>query len=55
MFDADWNAAINISNRYRPTPFMLPIDGQLNFVGRYSQQTDSGLRKQDLQAAMSSA
>ena len=55
VFDADWNAAINISNRYHPTPFRLPIDGQLNFVGRHRQQADSGLRKQDLQAAMSSA
>lgn len=55
VFDADWNAAINISNRYHPTPFRLPIDGQLNFVGRHRQQANSGLRKQDLQAAMSLA
>ena len=41
VFDADWNAAINVCNRHRPTPFMLPIDGRLNFVGRYCQETES--------------
>ena len=34
VFDADWNAAINIANRYHPIPFKLPICGQLNFMGR---------------------
>ena len=41
VFDADWNAAINISNRYHPTPFRLPLDGQLNFVGRHRQKAKS--------------
>ena len=40
VFDADWNAAINICNRHHPTPFKLPIDGSLNFVGRSCQETD---------------
>ena len=40
VFDADWNAAINIANRYHPTPFMLPIDGGLNFVGRHRQRAN---------------
>lgn len=35
VFDADWNAAINICNRHHPTPFGLPLDGRLNFVGRH--------------------
>ena len=34
VLDADWNAAVNIANRKHPTPFKLPIDGKLNFVGR---------------------
>lgn len=34
VLDADWNAAINIANRKHPTPFIEPIDGTLNFVGR---------------------
>jgi len=40
VFDADWNAAINICNRYHPTPFRLPIDGGLNFVGRHRQKAN---------------
>ena len=43
VFDADWNAAINIMNRYldkRPTSFELPIDGRLNLVGRLCQRAD---------------
>ena len=42
VFDADWNAAINICNRHRPTPFRLPLDGSLNFVGRHRQQANRG-------------
>ena len=64
VFDADWNAAINIMNRYldkRPTSFELPIDGRLNLVGRLCQRADC--RKQavgsidptERQAAQSSA
>lgn len=40
VFDADWNAAINIRNRKRPGPFSLPLDGRLNLPGRPSQQAD---------------
>ena len=40
VFDADWNAAINIANRKHPTPFSLPIDGRLNFVGRHCQEAN---------------
>ena len=55
VFDADWNAAINIANRKHPTPFGLPLDGMLNFVGRHRQQVDSRKGQPALQAAMSSA
>lgn len=34
VYDADWNAAINIRNRKHPESFILPIDGKLNFFGR---------------------
>ena len=37
VFDADWNAAVNICNRKHPIPFDLPLDGGLNFVGRHCQ------------------
>ena len=34
VLDADWNAAINIANRYHPSTFELPICGKLNLLGR---------------------
>ncbi len=34
VLDADWNAAINIANRYHPSTFELPICGRLNLGGR---------------------
>jgi IS605 OrfB family transposase len=36
VFDADWNAAINIKHRYteRPFSFKEPLDGTLDFYGR---------------------
>ena len=34
VLDADWNAAINIANRYHPSTFELPICGRLNLDGR---------------------
>lgn len=34
VLDADWNAAINIANRYHPSTFELPICGKLNLIGR---------------------
>ena len=41
VFDADWNAAINIMNRYKhSTSFRLPIDGKLNLVDRPLQQAN---------------
>ena len=46
VFDADWNASINICNRKHPTPFRLPLDGKLNFVGRCSQNTNRWLGNQ---------
>ena len=36
VFDADWNAAINIANRFHPSTFDLPICGKLNLLGRPS-------------------
>lgn len=41
VFDADWNASINIMNRYKhSTSFRLPIDGKLNLVDRPLQQAN---------------
>ena len=38
VFDADWNASINIMNRYKhSTSFSLPIDGRLHLVDRLLQ------------------
>jgi IS605 OrfB family transposase len=36
ILDADWNASINIANRYskHPISFKLPIEGKLNLLGR---------------------
>ena len=47
VFDADWNAAINIMNRHlgkRPNSSCLPLDGRLHLFGRLCQRADS--RKQ---------
>lgn len=43
VYDADWNASINIANRYseHPIPFRLPVDGGLNFVGRLLSTSQS--------------
>lgn len=41
VLDADWNAAINIANRYRPSTFELPICGRLNLGGRPSSTGQS--------------
>lgn len=42
VFDADWNAAINIMYRYvkHSTSFELPLDGRLNLVDRPLQQAN---------------
>ena len=34
IYDADWNAAINIRNRKHSTSFNIPIDGKLNLIDR---------------------
>ena len=34
VLDADWNASINIANRYHPSTFTVPICGKLNLLGR---------------------
>lgn len=54
VFDADWNASINIANRYAmrkkvkgvelPISFNLPIDGRLNLVGRLYQLANCEIR-----------
>ena len=41
VLDADWNAAINIANRYHPSTFELPIYGRLNLGGRPSSTGQS--------------
>ena len=42
VLDADWNAAINIMNRYKHSnSFDLPIDGKLNLIDRVCQQPNS--------------
>ena len=56
VFDADWNAALNILLRKHPTSFVvLPLDGRLNLVGRRRQHANRGSGQPLLQAAMSSA
>ena len=54
VFDADWNASINIANRYAtrkrvkgielPVSFGLPIDGKLNFTGKPYQLANCEIR-----------
>lgn len=41
VLDADWNASINIANRYHPGTFKLPICGRLNLLGRPSSTGQS--------------
>lgn len=42
ILDADWNASINIMNRYKHSnSFSLPIDGKLNLIDRVCQQPNS--------------
>ena len=41
VLDADWNASINIANRYHPCTFTLPICGKLNLLGRPSSTGQS--------------
>lgn len=45
VFDADWNAAINILNRKHPSSFRLPLDGQLDLKGRSLQRANCESRK----------
>lgn len=54
VYDADWNASINIANRYSriknqkgvelPVSFNIPIDGMLNFIGKPYQQANCEIR-----------
>ncbi len=54
VFDADWNASINIANRYAmrkkvkgvelPVSFSIPIDGRLNLTGRLYQLANCEIR-----------
>lgn len=54
VFDADWNASINIANRYStrkkvkgvelPVSFGLPIDGMLNLMGKPHQLANCEIR-----------
>jgi len=54
VFDADWNASINIANRYAmrkkvkgvelPVSFNLPIDGKLNLMGKPYQLANCEIR-----------
>ena len=44
VFDADWNASINIMNQYKHSnSFSLPIDGRLNLIDRPLQQANSSM------------
>ena len=54
VFDADWNASINIANRYSirkkvkgvelPVSFNIPIDGKLNLMGKPHQLANCEIR-----------
>jgi len=54
VYDADWNAAINIAQRYSvrkkvkgvklPVSFNVPIDGRLNLTGKPYQLANSEIR-----------
>ncbi len=54
VFDADWNASINIANRYAmrkkvkgvelPVSFNAPIDGALNLIGKPHQLANCEIR-----------
>jgi putative transposase len=43
ILDADWNAAINIANKYseHPISFNDPLDGKLNLIGRLLSTSQS--------------
>jgi putative transposase len=55
VFDADWNASINIANKYskikeakgvnHPISFGIPIDGRLNLIGRLPSTSQLCLQK----------
>jgi len=54
VYDADWNAAINIAQRYSirkrvkgvklPVSFNIPIDGKLNLIGKPHQLANREIR-----------
>ena len=49
VLDADWNAAINIMNRYKHSnSFSLPLDGRLNLIDRVCQRPNSWVGEANL-------
>jgi len=58
VFDADWNASINIAKRYAtrkavkgiklPVSFNIPIDGRLNLIGRLYKLANCEIRSRKL-------
>ena len=62
VFDADWNASINIANKYskikeakgvkHPVSFSIPIDGGLNFMGRLPSTSQLCLQKMQTQRSL---
>lgn len=49
VLDADWNASINIMNRYKHSnSFSLPIDGKLNLIDRVCQRPNSWVGEANL-------
>ena len=49
VLDADWNASINIMNRYKHSnSFSLPLDGRLNLIDRVCQQPNSSVGEANL-------
>ena len=43
VFDSDWNAAINIANKFSKHPIssLLPLDGSLDLIGRLMSSSQS--------------
>jgi len=62
VFDADWNASINIANKYskikeakgvkHPVSFSIPIDGGLNLMGRLPSTSQLCLQKMQTQRSL---
>jgi len=62
LFDADWNAAINIAKKYvqtqeakgtkHPVSFSLPLRGRLNVIGRLLSTSQSFLLEEQTQPSL---